>query len=53
MNWAVQYHNLKNSLDNLLTIVTELDCLLDNYHIVERDTDSAVYVQAAIAVVSL
>ena len=52
VNWAVQYHKLKNLLRGVEIVLPELECDLQNYLVLESDSDSAVYVQAAIAVVS-
>lgn len=52
VNWAVEFNRLKNILDDLLIAFPQLDCDLELYKVLNKDTDSAVYVQAQIAVVS-
>ena len=52
MNWARAFNRLENILDDLLDVFPEGDCDLSMYRVLDRDTDSAIYVQAQIAVVS-
>ena len=52
VNWAVAFNRLKKLLDDLLIILPAVDCDLGEYKVLNKDTDSAVYVQAQIAVVS-
>jgi hypothetical protein len=51
VNWAVAFNRLENILDDLLDVFPEGDCDLSMYRVLDRDTDSAIYVQAQIAVV--
>ena len=53
VNWAVSFNRLKKLLDDLLIILPSVDCFLEEYKVLNKYTDSAVYVQAQIAVVSL
>jgi hypothetical protein len=51
VNWARAFNRLENILDDLLDVFPEGDCDLSMYRVLDRDTDSAIYVQAQIAVV--
>ena len=52
VDWAVAFPRLKRTLNQHLEILPLADCIRDPDVPFEKDTDSAIYVQAQIAVVS-